>query len=132
MHDFEVVKSFQSTNTLYEDSPDVVFFYQLFWFLVRFDELIDISTSCILHHNAVNRNEMKSKFLPKHATWFINESFFICNYIRMGKRGKYSNFIQSILFFFESQIIYVYFLHCVIHSILFPLHFVDGRICARA
>jgi hypothetical protein len=105
------MKSLKANDHLVKDTPYVFFFHIPIAFLEVVNFRLKITSICELHDNI------------KSLSIFFEECLFVRNNIRVIDRGKYSDFIQGILFLLESEIVNVNLLHCIDLSIGFPFSF---------
>ena len=70
--------------------------------------------------------------VPQTTWFFINKCFLVCTYILMSYTCKYSNFIESIFFFFIWKSLHINLLQSINFIILFSTDFVYLWVCTLA
>jgi len=91
MQDLAVMQSFETSDYLNENVPNLLLFDIGFSLLVTANLLEDISVVSILHDQT------------QAAAWLINERFFISDDIRLSYTGKDPDLVQGIFFLFFGE-----------------------------
>ena len=124
MNNLDIMQSFQTPRSLYEDFPYVVLIYQLVILLMLLDELEHIAAVSILHHDTrIMKGRRES--LPKVPTGLIEEGLLVRDDVRVSDGCEDSHLVEGVLFLLESQVVDVDFLHGILLPICQSFHFVD-------